>query len=357
MSEERRNYRRVKGCNDMKVPRDVFLSVIVAAYNVENYVKRCVDSILQTDFSSMEVIVVLGESSDQTNLICRDYEKKGLLACVIQDKKGLSNARNCGILRASGAYLTFVDADDRLETERFASCLQYLKKILQKENYDVIVNDFWFADDRSRRLFQSRQITALHRSDGYCRRRSDDVTGLVKSRGTFWNAWRYIYRVDYLKAMGRAFIEGCCCEDLEFAVKTLLDTDRVMLLHMPYYCYCPIRQDSLGNSKEMHMIKEFWAVERKLLALCSQKKTPLAQAMEEKLKELIVLRLPDLWEVDDGDRRAVYEGYCSLMKRMEMPKKRWVQITVRLCQKGYIVPVSYILYIVKYIRRKWKYRT
>lgn len=371
---------------------DIFLSVILAAFDVEPYVARCLDSVVNTGDPQVEVLVVLGNSKDRTNEICMEYEKRGLAVCIMQDGKGLSNARNCGIRRAQGIYLTFADADDWMDTKRFAAFIRYLKRMLRKSprcgDYDVLINDFIFADDSGRALFGNRQIWKLKKRFAHARTRSlkktsggrkkrtslaqsdgidftagsvksdgiDFTTALVQSGGTFWNAWRYVYRTAYLKEKGRSFMENCCCEDLEFAVRTLLDTRRTAYLHWPYYYYCPVRPQSLMNSKNLKMLQDFWTVERYLLRLCAEQETALSRAVTEKLKELLVLNLPDIREADKKERRAAVRGYQKLLREIKRPEKRWVRGIVYLCRMGGLVPVSNLLYRIRKLRRMIKYR-
>ncbi len=322
----------------------VFLSVIVAAYEAEAYVEACIDSICGAGCAGIEILIVLGESSDRTNAICRSYETRGLAVCVMQDGKGLSDARNCGMKKAAGEYLTFVDADDRVDTEKFAACVRFLKQALRTQSYDVLVNDFLFADHSGKILFESGQM-----KNGMGRRE------LVRAKGTFWNAWRYIYRTAYVCGHNRYFLENHSCEDLEFAVRTLLDTRRAAFLHMPYYCYCPVRPGSLMHRKDLKMIRDFWLVERMLLSLCRKDASLLAQDMEKKLAELMVLNLPDIWEVSGCERQAVLRGYRRQSARIRRTGSWWVRLSVCLCRAGLIVPVSFCLYLAKRMRRQWRY--
>ncbi|MFB4033578.1 glycosyltransferase family 2 protein, partial [Streptococcus pneumoniae] len=106
------------------------ISVIVPVYNVEEYLKQCLDSILEQTFSNYEVILVNDGSTDSSGLICQEYaEKDTRIRYFEKENGGLSDARNYGIEQAQGEYLTFVDSDDLLD----ASHLTIL--------YDALVNN------------------------------------------------------------------------------------------------------------------------------------------------------------------------------------------------------------------------
>jgi len=92
------------------------ISVIIPIYNVENYLIKCIDSIINQTYRNLEIILVDDGSTDGCPEICDEYAKKDKRIRVIHKKNGgVSSARNSGISLASGEYITFVDADDSIE--------------------------------------------------------------------------------------------------------------------------------------------------------------------------------------------------------------------------------------------------
>ena len=114
------------------------ISIIVPVYNVEEYLKQCLDSILEQTFSDYEVILVNDGSTDNSGLICQEYaEKDSRIRYFEKENGGLSDARNYGIEQAQGEYLTFVDSDDFLDKMH----LNVLYTALVSNNVDIsIVN-------------------------------------------------------------------------------------------------------------------------------------------------------------------------------------------------------------------------
>ena len=89
------------------------VSIIVPVYNVEQYLPRCINSILNQSFSSFELILINDGSTDKSGDICNEYEKKDSRINVIhQENKGVSHARNRGLDLATGDYIGFVDPDE-----------------------------------------------------------------------------------------------------------------------------------------------------------------------------------------------------------------------------------------------------
>ena len=103
-----------------KIVRDKMplVSVVVPIYNVELYLKECVDSILSQTYKNIEVILVDDESPDLCGKICDDYAAMdGRIKVVHKKNGGLSDARNAGIPYAKGEYIIFLDSDDYIEND------------------------------------------------------------------------------------------------------------------------------------------------------------------------------------------------------------------------------------------------
>lgn len=117
-----------------------YLSVIIPVYNVENHLRKCLDSILNQTFKDLELILVNDGSTDGSATICEEYAEKDTRIKVIhQANSGVSAARNKGIGVATGEYLTFVDSDDWVENTMYE---EMLKIAFQQPKTDVLMCDF-----------------------------------------------------------------------------------------------------------------------------------------------------------------------------------------------------------------------
>jgi glycosyltransferase involved in cell wall biosynthesis len=121
----------------------MLVSVIVPVYNVEKYLCKCLDSIIQQTYKDLEIILVDDGSTDSSGLICDDYAAHDNRVHVIHKKnEGLSEARNSGLEICSGDYIGFVDSDDWIATDMFEKLVKFVKC----ENLDVAmcgVADVW----------------------------------------------------------------------------------------------------------------------------------------------------------------------------------------------------------------------
>ena len=111
------------------------VSVIIPAYNVENYLIRSVKSVLEQDLLDIEIIIVNDGSTDKTSLVAKELEKTFYNVKVInQQNQGVSEARNKGLKQAKGEYICFLDADDYLEKDVLSKFYESCKN----NNLDVI---------------------------------------------------------------------------------------------------------------------------------------------------------------------------------------------------------------------------
>lgn len=104
------------------------ISIVVPIYNVEKYLRACIDSILDQTYRNLEIILVDDGSPDGCSAICDEYKEKDQRIIVIHQKnRGLSGARNAGIDKAQGQYIGFVDSDDTIEPQMFEVLLNNIQ--------------------------------------------------------------------------------------------------------------------------------------------------------------------------------------------------------------------------------------
>ena len=105
-------------------------SIIVPVYNVEKYLSKCIQSLIDQDYNDYEILLIDDGSTDKSGIICEQYAKKYENIYVFHKKNGgLSDARNYGLQKALGDYILFVDSDD------------WIKKDILKEFSDIIENN------------------------------------------------------------------------------------------------------------------------------------------------------------------------------------------------------------------------
>ena len=109
---------------------NVKVSVIVPVYNVEKYLKDCLDSVVNQTLEDIEIICVNDGSTDNSLAILEEYaEKDSRIKIITQENKGLGGARNTGLYHANGEYISFIDSDDWIELNTFEELYNMSKNL------------------------------------------------------------------------------------------------------------------------------------------------------------------------------------------------------------------------------------
>lgn len=221
----------------------VLFSVIVPAYQVENYIGQCIESLLSQCEKNSEVIIVDDGSTDRSGKIADEYADKYKYVNVIHQKNsGLSEARNTGIRHAKGQYCVFVDGDDLLCKHALADLEQC---IIDNRNPELIVHrrkqinargeitecQYWFEMGKMRGLPISEVYSQLQRMPD------------------LWlGAWIFSIRTDYLVNNCFFFAKGLLHEDEEWVPKVVLNAKSIAYNNACFYCYRLEREGSITET-------------------------------------------------------------------------------------------------------------
>lgn len=221
----------------------IFLSIIIPVYNVEKYLKQCLESILVCDLQNTEIILVNDGSTDTSGDICNDYAKEQSNIVLINQKNGgLSKARNTGIKVSHGKYVLFLDSDDFVIKDSLKECYEFILKSYKqddKQGFDMIINDFYRCSENGKIFEETLQVPK--------QLDEDYLSEFVSTKGCYWNVWRVIYKKQFLLNNDLWFKEGYLCEDIDFTTRAFLCRGKMIFVHMPYYCYRMGRADSIMN--------------------------------------------------------------------------------------------------------------
>lgn len=271
------------------------LSIIVPIYGVDQYLRKCVDSLLAQDFpsSEYEIILVDDESPDACPQICDDYArmsqesrvKSQELPCirVIHRKNGgLSAARNSGIEIAQGDYLMFVDSDDFIESNVLGGLLEQIKR----DNLDVLRFRFQNVNENYE-VFNPYKYDHSKDND-YSEMPTDGVTFLNTRMGTQCYAVMFIFRRDLIfnsltHSFINSFTEGIYFEDTDWTPRMLVKAQRVASTNTVVYNYLQ-REGSITK-----------AVNRSKQQKVLDDKMRLIGEMQRQAKELQEKGLSNAW--------------------------------------------------------------
>lgn len=138
----------------MKSPK---ISVIIPVYNTEEYVGKCIQSILEQNFIDFELLLIDDGSADRSGEICDEYAKRDKRIIVFhQENGGVTSARRCGVLHASGEFITFVDSDDRLTPDALATLIAKMKDGIDVVISSMLVEEVITGEELLKRFLENR---------------------------------------------------------------------------------------------------------------------------------------------------------------------------------------------------------
>ena len=241
------------------------ISIVVPIYNVENYLRMCLDSIQNQTYQNFECLLINDGSPDNSADICREYvDKDARFRYFEKENGGSSSARNFGIERSTGSYITFVDSDDWLENDG----LYLLYNALQKENAAISIGRYnCYDDSRCQYLFyDSNPDDSLEVIEG---KEIIDREGVEEMRNGNWTvAYLKLFKRELL--LDSPFPIGKMAEDTYWTWKVLLRASRVVYLNRCVYWYRVGLTGTLSNIwSEKRIYDEIEAREEKLAILAS----------------------------------------------------------------------------------------
>ena len=211
------------------------LSVIVPVYNVEKYLDKCLNSLVRQNIDDYEIIVVNDGTRDNSQKIIDEYVGKypDLVKSFIKENGGLSDARNYGIKRATGEYITFLDSDDYIEEDTYKNMLA----IAYKDNLDLVVSDLEYVwEDGTKEPFIKEGINRVS---------SDDLKNLFLSPLFSWNK---IYKKELFDKLDCKYPVGLWYEDIPVTLKFFSSIDKVGYYNCVSYHYLQRNTSILGSS-------------------------------------------------------------------------------------------------------------
>lgn len=222
------------------------ISVIVPVYNVEKYLHKCINSILDQTYRNLEIILIDDGSTDNSGKICDEYALKDERIKVIhKENGGLSSARNAGLDICSGDYIGFVDSDDYIAEDMY----EYLYVNLIKNNADIAMCNYFSVSE-------NRKITKVLKIKTFVTNKKEDI--LKENLNYAFNAYPAVWNKLFKKYifLKLRFPNGKCCEDNFILLESIDKLNRYIYLEQAKYYYLN-RNNSLAHRKiDNHLFDE-----------------------------------------------------------------------------------------------------
>lgn len=235
------------------------ISIIVPIYNVEVYLKDCIDYLLNQDFNGeYEIICVNDGSTDNSIEILKEYEKTNdKIVLVDQKNKGLSGARNTGFKNAKGKYIMFLDSDDYLKHNKVISLLY---EEVEKNSLDFVVADFEYDYEEKSKNYRIQRSESIKNKVMNGRELFD--LG-IKTKSIMSVVWNKLYRRDFLEKNNLWFYEGIIYEDMEFTPRAYYLASRVKYIDEVVVMYRQ-REGSIMSSFNTNKLDNYLTIAESL---------------------------------------------------------------------------------------------
>ena len=230
--------------------QEIFVSIIVPVYDIEEYLVECIESILAQTWKHFEIILVDDGSTDSSGKMCDEYAEKYNCIFVIHKKNGgLSSARNAGIDVARGNYLAFIDSDDVVHPDY----LRELVNIVEKENADLVACDFCVGT--SCQWGETSEIK-------YDIRRDEDVLERMNDNDVVVTvAWNKLYHAKFFKEYSLRYPEGKIHEDMFLTPQILHCTNKMVITNQKLYFYRQRKNSIMNSSFSIKQLDSLEAIE------------------------------------------------------------------------------------------------
>lgn len=305
--------------------QEPLLTVIVPVYNVEAYLPRCLDSLLGQTYRNLEIICVNDGSADDSAAILDEYAARDARIKVIhQDNAGVSAARNRGLDTATGEYVTFVDADDWVESDAYEKVLACFAEEVDVVCYGAIVEGSC-KDECKVELERMLDM------------RVEGVLCVLELAKTAVNAciWNKVWRRAVIEQYAVRFVEGMrYSEDECFFYCTLASVRKLWCIKDKLYHYVQHEMSAMKNENQFpYRAQDALKGARYLLQYYKQK------GVYEKMKSLFLKRFHECYECA--------EAFAS------PDMKRWVQqVEYEILQEGSLSQRLEKYYVREVMRRQ-----
>ncbi len=328
------------------------VSVIIPVYNVEKYMKQCVESVLRQTYKDLEIILVDDGSTDSSGALCDEYALSDDRITVIhKENGGLSDARNAGMAAAHGEYIYFLDSDDYIRKDTIGQLLDHAKK----EKADMVFfsahcfSDSWIP--------VSESMTVKHRYETDLGERV--LVKRFENEEWFCSAWLHFYRADFLKRENLRFVKGLLYEDLMFSGTAYLRPCRIAALNKQLYCYRQLRKGSIMNKKPVKTnFDSFFYIARRYVA--EKKRIPEGTVQETGIEYLIRYSfnrcVMTYCDMKRSERKKVKKAFAFIRRETNDLKRvdcRKLKLTLKyprlwlIYYRGIRKPMKYLIKLIR----------
>ena len=236
------------------------VSIIVPVYNVEKYLRRCMESLINQTYKNIEIIVINDGSSDNSLNILKEYEvADNRIKLINKNNEGLSQTRNVGIEVASGKYITFVDSDDWIANDM----IDRMYKLAESEKLDLVISSYIreYKNKSIPKIFNNIEYMKIYNEDDVYKELYRKLVGPIGSEiespenlDSLVIACGKLYKASLIKEKVK-FIDTLIIgtEDCLFNIHVFSQVKKALFINEPLYHYWKGNENSLttGYRKDL----------------------------------------------------------------------------------------------------------
>ena len=278
------------------------VSVIIPVYNVEKYIKQCLESIINQTLKEIEIIIVNDGTKDNSMKIVEEYIADKRIKIINKENGGISSARNAGMEIAQGEYIYFIDSDDFVEKE----VLSTLYENSENGKMDIVFSNFSYYNDRTKKEKKAKFIFPFKENinKGY----------YYLYNGEEINVWNRLYKKEFLEKYNFKFIEGIIYEDQDFGFKTIMLAEKIKYVENYGYKYRTDREGSIMSSqKKEKSIESVQILKKEMRKFFST----ISLNEFQKIRVYFKLLSLDFWEKELKDDNDFKNEILNLEKEIE----------------------------------------
>ena len=220
------------------------VSVIVPVYNVEKYLRKCLDSLVNQTLDDIEILVINDGSPDQSQMIIEEYQRNySFLKGYMKKNGGLADARNFGLQYAKGKYIGFIDSDDSVELDMY----EKMYEKAEETQADLVVCDLEYVWENESK--EPMRMAGLNHIDGKSERQSLFTSPLF--------AWNKLYRREFFLNTGLQYSVGKWYEDIPVTVPLFAEAKRIAYVPQVMIHYLQRSSSIMGSGYDKRMYHIF----------------------------------------------------------------------------------------------------
>lgn len=227
------------------------LSIIIPVYNVEKYIEKCLNSLCNLETEN-EIIVVNDGSTDFSLKIAEEFKKNHdneNIIIISQENKGLSEARNTGLRKAKGEYVSFIDSDDFVDKKLYEMMIKEVIK--DKVDYGIGKYSYCYENDDKKQYNDNEIKDIIGKFQLNPLKKGKEWLKILKKEDKYGpEVWDDIYKREFLVKNNLFFKPDRLHEDEIFTLEAFLKAERVKYYAIPFYCYLQ-RENSIMKTQKV----------------------------------------------------------------------------------------------------------